>query len=564
MGHFRRRWKPATSVRAHPRHHRNVWGEWWQASLLRAVRVRNRQVRSTRTTVQVNWHTDLSQPALQSGHYYRVSVSVAGSRLGFLDVVALVGGAQVKNYRTGDIVPLVNGRTLPIRFRIEQLPVPIGSSGGTAVLAGGAVTLSFPAGAVTGDIEVTATAKTVGGDGTDTSILPGTRYDFQPSPTEFSAPVMLTLTYPSALPRGIHATRLAVCKMISGSCRPIAGSHVDDGTRTVTAAITSFSEYGISEWPEIMRWVYNYNSWSGQGTPVEGSMSTASGEIVVIPNGAEGPGDAAEWSPDGNHIAYMAIAPDGGNEIRVANADGTGSVELFHHPIRARFARWSPAGDKILFLGWDDQYCDSEGCVLMVMSTSGTGLVQIAITNDWFNAAAWSPDGQEIAFPNSSWQGVGCICAVNADGSGVHALRTGVTNVGQHYSVSGVAWSPDGTKIAFEGVDNSTGNQRAGLFVMNADGSNLRHLVSGTIYGVAWSPIGESIILFTRYDNGPEIYTIQSNGSDERFLGNGAIPSWSPDGQRVAFTSDGKVWVINLDGTGLNQVAVGLDPFWRP
>jgi Tol biopolymer transport system component len=50
------------------------------------------------------------------------------------------------------------------------------------------------------------------------------------------------------------------------------------------------------------------------------------------------------------------------------------------------------------------------------------------------------------------------------------------------------AWSPDGSKIAFNQVDSSDG---VGVFVMNADGSDVRF--AGRGHPFAWSPDGSRI-----------------------------------------------------------------------
>ncbi|MGH7699300.1 MAG: CARDB domain-containing protein [Gemmatimonadales bacterium] len=66
----------------------------------------------------VNWHTDQPEFGLVAGEVYRVRVFVASEEQGFADVTILSGGA--KNAWTNDDIPLQDGRTLPIRFRIED------------------------------------------------------------------------------------------------------------------------------------------------------------------------------------------------------------------------------------------------------------------------------------------------------------------------------------------------------------------------------------------------------------------------------------------------------------
>ncbi len=63
----------------------------------------------------VNWKVPDSDVV-----FYRVDVQVDGTSLGYADLETGSNGSQLKNVTTGDYVPLVDGRTLPIKFRIEK------------------------------------------------------------------------------------------------------------------------------------------------------------------------------------------------------------------------------------------------------------------------------------------------------------------------------------------------------------------------------------------------------------------------------------------------------------
>jgi len=76
----------------------------------------------TASTYSVNWDTKLE--GFVTGHTYRVHVAAGeiGTRreLGFADVLLTTTPGQVKDLATGDLISLNDGRTLPIRFRIES------------------------------------------------------------------------------------------------------------------------------------------------------------------------------------------------------------------------------------------------------------------------------------------------------------------------------------------------------------------------------------------------------------------------------------------------------------
>lgn len=67
---------------------------------------------------QVNWDTDESSLVLTNE--YRIRVLLGTRELGFADIDPVANASQLKNVQTGEYISLVNGRTLPIKFRIEK------------------------------------------------------------------------------------------------------------------------------------------------------------------------------------------------------------------------------------------------------------------------------------------------------------------------------------------------------------------------------------------------------------------------------------------------------------
>ena len=137
-------------------------------------------------------------------------------------------------------------------------------------------------------------------------------------------------------------------------------------------------------------------------------------------------------------------------------------------------------------------------------------------------------------------------------------------------------------KIAF--VSNR--GERPGDFhicVMNADGSGQRQLTSGKRVdgSPSWSPDGRKIAFSSDRNGNTDICVIDANGSSEtRLTDNPASdsnPSWSPDGATILFTSSRdtveatrtvrEIYVMNGDGT--NQTRLTHDGFvqvgkWSP
>ena len=70
----------------------------------------------------VNWHTEeiLDNYTLGAGETFRVRILAQGQELGFADIAVVGSAKELKNVDTDEFIGLMDGRTLPIKFRIEE------------------------------------------------------------------------------------------------------------------------------------------------------------------------------------------------------------------------------------------------------------------------------------------------------------------------------------------------------------------------------------------------------------------------------------------------------------
>ena len=110
---------------------------------------------------QVDWNTLL--PPIDPAKFYRIQVRVApgGSILGFADVDPVLNGIELHNVDTGEFIGLVDGRRLPIKFRIEIgttckttdcFEGTVGPAGGTFITSSGLAGTLFPPFALNQDV----------------------------------------------------------------------------------------------------------------------------------------------------------------------------------------------------------------------------------------------------------------------------------------------------------------------------------------------------------------------------------------------------------------------------
>lgn len=216
------------------------------------------------------------------------------------------------------------------------------------------------------------------------------------------------------------------------------------------------------------------------------------------------------WSPDRTKIAFkrsqekwiLLMDPDGRNMKPLEGVDADFPYDGY---------AWSPDGHKIVSaVAWYFSLYDVQ-----------TGKEEKVLVRDtgFIGNFAWSPDGRKLAF--EIWKPRGVpettdIGVINVDGSDFRELTRHPNS--ERYP----AWSPDGQHIAF----HSDRDHRGGIFLMNADGSDVRRLTDGGETRPSWSPDGEKIAFHVERKNSMFIGVMKRNGRNMKLIAEGRDPSW--------------------------------------
>ena len=255
-------------------------------------------------------------------------------------------------------------------------------------------------------------------------------------------------------------------------------------------------------------------------------------------------------------------------------------------------AYFSADGRQLVFQSTrDGRSCDQQ----YVMNVDGSGLRRVSTGTGKTTCGFFHAGDQRVLFGSSHALQTECpakpdpsrgyvwrldpfdIYTARTDGSDLRRL----TSYGV-YTAEAVV-SPDGRRIVFTSLKDGD----LDIYTMNVDGTDVRRLTTTPGYdgGPWWSPDGSKIVYRAWHPmdsalasyrellaqrlvrpNRMELWVMNADGSEQRQItrlgGANFGPSWTPDGQRVIFSSNYRqprsgnfdLFLVNLDGSGLEQV----------
>ena len=251
---------------------------------------------------------------------------------------------------------------------------------------------------------------------------------------------------------------------------------------------------------------------------------------------------------------YFVSNRTGNKEIWAMDYDGQGQHAITHLGSISLSPRVSPDNSRVAFSslgkdGWSIRMYSLElGRLVNFTSPEGTTI-----------SPAWSSDGSKVAF-SSSQTGDNEIYTTDASGGGLHRVTAfrgpDVAPVWNPKSNAQIAW-----------VSGRSGLPQ--IYIMDSDGANVQRMTdSGYATSPSWSPNGQFLAFAWDRKYGPgapggqDIYIMDI--ASKRWIqltheaGANDFPSWSPDGRHIVFqrAQGGRteIWSMLADGTEQQQL----------
>lgn len=252
-------------------------------------------------------------------------------------------------------------------------------------------------------------------------------------------------------------------------------------------------------------------------------------------------------------------------ELFVMDMNGTNIRQLTNEKGLALYSSWDAAGDILVYTSYRQRVPD-----LFLLDIFDKRSKRVTRGSGLEIGGQFGPDGKSILAAQTFGK-ESHIVLFDLEGR----IKRRITSLPGVIDVS-PKWSPSFSKIVF--CSNRSGGPQ--IFTMNSDGTDVKRVSfvrSNYCTSPAWSPLGDRIAYVCRVEGRHHIFSSRVDGTDSLQLtsvGNNENPEWSPNGKYLAFSSTfghGQTYNIALmryDGTSMKQLTNSksgdFDPAWGP
>lgn len=246
-------------------------------------------------------------------------------------------------------------------------------------------------------------------------------------------------------------------------------------------------------------------------------------------------------------------------------------LTLDSHGTNAHIGEWSTASSSFAYIFTGAPNASN---ILRIIDPNGSTVDRYSSdTGGGLSSPTWSSDGKRIAFikmsgnkDNPTWS----LIIIPSDGTKCGDQYECYNNIsqGEQYR-GGVSWGRENLlTISY----NTTG--APDVYTIYANGQGVRNLTNNPADDIApvFSPDGKSIAFTSNREAGQwRIYVMNADGTNVRRLTQGPMdvtPTWSPDGNWIGFASTRsgqfEIWMVDIHGGNLTQITKsgGDHPSW--
>jgi Tol biopolymer transport system component len=254
-------------------------------------------------------------------------------------------------------------------------------------------------------------------------------------------------------------------------------------------------------------------------------------------------GSSPSWSPDASRIVFDRQFRSSASDLWFIGANGRDARNVTNTPdVDEKEPSWGPRGIAYALVEQDPDHAlgdEAPRSRIAIMQPDGQGPPTILPAVGRDRNPRWSRDGDSLVF-TTDVNAVRGIAAVNGDGSGYRMLR------GLPRRAAEVAWSPDGTQLAYAlGTYGEGETYRIRVTRLDGRSKALSPRGAGDSEP-AWSPDGRTLAFAHFPGREPwsyHVWAMRSDGKQRRPLTKAVYsdedhPSWAPDGRRLVFGSD--------------------------
>lgn len=257
-------------------------------------------------------------------------------------------------------------------------------------------------------------------------------------------------------------------------------------------------------------------------------------------SGCGGSGTGPTPPPASQEQVVFSSNRDGNSEIYTMNIDGTNQRRLTNDPAFDTSPALNAKTNRIAFESNRDEINGD----IYLMGADGQGTRLLAGSPGADSDPAFSRDGSKVVF--SSTRRDSGLYIVNADGSNLTPIKpgkVGLRTLGPF--IGDPTFHPNGRSIAF--VDSPADASGGTMYAVNIDSSGVKQLGpdDASDNSPSFSPDGRKIV-FSRvlFENGvqnSEIFTMNVDGTNPirltRSIGSDGSPTFTADGRKIVFSS---------------------------